>query len=134
MGTVWLLKKNSNGKASPYDTNPLGGNALMCTPTQMNVELARFLIQQGADAGIADTFGRKPIDSFLDRSLAGEFNSEDDHIVRCTVEGTNYMERRCFSLLHKMILGLTERNLEFELCSSTASINSADAIGRSPVC
>ena len=59
-----IQRLSSEGKASPYDLSLLGGNALSYTATHGHANLDRFLIQEGADADIADNFGRKAIEAF----------------------------------------------------------------------
>ena len=124
----------SEGKASPYDINLLGGNALTYAGTHGYIKLGQFLLQQGADADDADSFGRKPIEAFWDRYLSGQTEAEDSQMIRYMFEGFDYAETRCFTRVHKIVLGIICRDLESELSSSTASINTTDALGRTPIC
>jgi len=131
---VAIQRLFSEGKASPYDTNLQGGNALIYAATRRNAKLGQFLIQQGADADIADTFGRRPVEAFFDAVLSGQMEVEDSQIVKDMFEGSDYAETRCFTLIHKIIFGSVSRDLETELRSSTATINTMDALNRTPIC
>jgi ankyrin repeat protein len=46
---------------------------------------------------------------------------------------TETLERRDFSVLHKIVLGIIDKNLEAELVVSTADINTMDSLGRTPI-
>ena len=43
------------------------------------------------------------------------------------------MERRKFSVLHRIILGLCDKSLRVELLASTAEVNARDSLGRIPL-
>lgn len=131
---VAIQRLFSEGKASPYDMNLRGGNALIYAATRRNVKLGQLLIQQGADADIADIFGRKPIEAFFDVFLSGQMDAEDSQIVKSMFESSDYAETRCFTMIHKIVLGIVSRDLETELRSSTATINTVDALNRTPIC
>ena len=131
---IAIQRMFSEGKASPYDATPLGGNALTYASSQGYTKLGQFLIQQGADADIADCFGSKPIERFWDMYLSGQIETEESQIVENMLEGFDYAETRCFTLMHKIVLGILSRDLESELRSSTASINATDALGRTSIC
>ncbi len=124
----------SESKASPYDISLLGGNALIYAATHGNARLGQFLIRQGADAELADTFGRKPIEAFWDQYLSGQMGADDGQIVRCMFQDSDYAEIRCFTLIHKIVLGIVSRDLGTELHSSTAAIDVRDALNRTPIC
>lgn len=61
----------SKGDASPYDVNPRGCNALIYAVAQGNPQFGRSLLQAGADPEFTDSNGRKPIELFAERALAG---------------------------------------------------------------
>ncbi|KAL9593681.1 MAG: hypothetical protein Q9219_007436 [cf. Caloplaca sp. 3 TL-2023] len=124
----------AQGKASPYDVNPRGCNALIYAAAHGNPELGRFLLRAGADPELTDSNGRKPVELFAERAFSGQFDSDGSQVVKNMFEGTNYLESRRFSSLHKIILGLIPRDLEKELEMSTVAINDCDAQGRTPLC
>lgn len=121
----------SEGKASPFDVNPRGCNALIYAAAHGNPELGRFLLQEGADPDLPDSNGRKPVELFAERAFAGQF---DHDLVKNMFEGTTFVESRQFTILHKIVLGLIDRDLEGELELSTAAINDTDAQSRTPLC
>lgn len=46
---------------------------------------------------------------------------------------TETLERRDFSVLHKIVLGIVDKPLAAELVASTADINTKDSLGRTPI-
>ncbi|KAI4202608.1 MAG: hypothetical protein LQ348_001487 [Seirophora lacunosa] len=121
----------SEGKASPFDVNPRGCNALIYAAAHGNPELGRFLLQEGADPDLTDSNGRKPVELFAERAFAGQL---DHDLVKNMFEGTTFVESRQFTILHKIVLGLIDRDLKGEVELSTAAINDTDAQGRTPLC
>lgn len=138
MGNVQAIQKLfSEGKASPYDVNPRGSNALIYAAAHGNPELGRFLLQAGADAELTDSCGRKPVELFFERALSGQFGPPDSHnhyLVKSMFQDTGFMEGRAFTTLHKIVLGFVARDLTEELAVSTASINDCDTNGRTALC
>ena len=124
----------TEGKASPFDVNPRGCNALIYAAAHGNPELGRFLLREGADPELTDSNGRKPIELFAERAFSGQFEGEDHHLVRQMVKGTTFLESRRFTPLHKIVLGLFNHDLEQQLRLSTAAINDCDAQGRTALC
>lgn len=124
----------SEGKASPYDVNPRGSNALIYAAAHGNPRLGQFLLQAGADAELTDSSGRKPVELFCERTLSGQFDDHDQYLVKSMFKDTSFMETWSFTPLHKNILGFVNRDLEDELTVSTASINDCDAQGRTALC
>ncbi|KAL8671882.1 MAG: hypothetical protein Q9168_003635 [Polycauliona sp. 1 TL-2023] len=138
MGDVRAIQRLfSEGKASPYDVNPRGSNALIYAAAHGNAEVGNILLQAGADAELTDSCGRKPVELFFERALSGQFgppNSRDHYLVKSMFRDTTFMEGRCFTTLHKIVLGFATRDLREELTVSTSSINDGDANGRTAVC
>lgn len=124
----------SEGKASPYDVNPRGSNALMYAAAHGNPELGQFLLRNGADPELLDSNGRRPVDLFAERAFSGQYDSHGYHLVKKMYEGTNFVESRRFTPLHKIVLGLVDRDLGKELTMSISAINDCDAQGRTALC
>ncbi|KAL8852240.1 MAG: hypothetical protein Q9221_002842 [Calogaya cf. arnoldii] len=138
MGDVKAIQKLfSEGKASPYDVNPRGSNALIYAAAHGNPELGRFLLQTGADAELTDSCGRKPIELFFERALSGQFGQPDSHdhyLVKSMFKEREFLEGRSFNTLHKIVLGFVARDLGNELAVSTSFLNDCDANGRTALC
>ncbi|KAL8775050.1 MAG: hypothetical protein Q9209_000529 [Squamulea sp. 1 TL-2023] len=135
MGDIRAIQRLfSEGRASPYDVNPRGSNALICAATHGYLRMGQFLLQAGADAELTDSCGRKPVELFYERALSGQFNENDHCLVKSMFKYIAVTEGRGFTVLHKIILGLVGRNLEVELAVTTQTINSSDAHGRTAIC
>ena len=124
----------AQGKASPYDVNPRGCNALIYAAAHGNPELGKFLLQAGADPDLTDSNGCKPIELFAERAFSGQFDDYDYQLVKDMFKGTSLLENRLFSPLHKIVIGLIDQNLAKELELSTAAINNRDFHGRTALC
>ncbi|KAL8701585.1 MAG: hypothetical protein Q9201_004829 [Fulgogasparrea decipioides] len=135
VGNVQAIKALfSEGRASPYDVNPRGCNALIYAAAHGNPQLAQFLLQAGADPELTDSSGRKPIELFYERAFSGQFDDHGHHLVKSMFRGATSMEDWRFTPLHKIILGLVDKDLEKELTVSTMAINTCDAQGRTALC
>ena len=49
-------------------------------------------------------------------------------------EDFNYAQTRCFTLVHKIILGIINEDLASELHFSTAFVDTINALERTPIC
>ena len=124
----------SQGDASPLDVNPRGTNVLTYAAAHGHPRMGRFLLENGADAELVDVYGKKPIDLFWERAFSGQFNDEDYHTVRSMFQDTDYVENRHFTVVHKIVLDLVDKNLKSELSGSTANIDNVDSQGRTALC
>ena len=114
------------GLASPSDINPNGSSALLYAGKHKSLDVAQFLLQQGADPHIRNMAGRIAGDQIWDRALSGYFGAEGLSQVRALLKDTEHWERRGFSILHKVVLDVLSRDLHLELEASTATINHVD--------
>ena len=131
-----IQKLFSAGKASALDLNLIGGNALIYNAVRGNLRLTTFLLENGADLEVKDDAGNVAGDALWKSALTGEYGSNSISIVKSMTRNieSDYMERRRLTLLHKIVLGLSERNLREELELSTALLNQGDAQQRTPLC
>ena len=131
-----IQKMLSAGKASALDLNLIGGNALVYNTVRGNLRLTSFLLENGADLEVKDDAGNVAGDALWISALSGEYGSNSISIVKSMTRNvdSDYMESRRFTLLHKIVLGLSERNLREELELSTAFLNQGDAQQRTPLC
>ena len=131
-----IQKMLSAGKASALDLNLIGGTALDYNTVRSNLQLTNFLLENGADLEVKDDAGNVAGDALWKSALSGEYGSDSISIVKSMTRNvdSHYMERRRFTLLHKIVLGLSERNLREELELSTAFLNQGDAQQRTPLC
>ncbi|KAL8695208.1 MAG: hypothetical protein Q9218_000246 [Villophora microphyllina] len=124
----------SEGKASPFDVNPRGCNALIYAAAHGNPRLAQILLQAGADPELTDSSGRKPVELFYERAFSGQFDDHEHHLVKSMFKGTSFMEDRQFTPLHKIVLGFADGDLGKQLQLSTSAIDTCDAQGRTALC
>ena len=131
-----IQKMFSAGKASALDLNLIGGNALHYSTDRGNLRLTKFLLENGADLEASDDAGNVAGDALWKSALSGRYGSNSISIVKSMMRNidSDYMERRQFTLLHKIVLGLSERKLREELELSTALLNQGDAQQRTPLC
>ena len=136
-GDVGAIQKMfSAGKASALDLNLIGGNALIYTSVHSNLRLTKLLLENGADLEVKDDTGTVAGDALWKSALSGDYGSDSINIVKTMTRNvdSDYMERRQFNILHKIVLALSERNLREELELSTAFLNQGDAQQRTPLC
>ncbi len=126
-----IQKLFAEGKASPYDLNPQGSNALLYA--SHNPRLSQFLLDQGADPNHPNNLGRTSSESLWEYSFAGRFGNEGISVVGSMLKDTSHMQTQGFSTLHKIILGIASKDLESELKTSTARINVGDSKNRTPL-
>ena len=131
-----IQKMFSAGKASALDLNLMGGNAFMYNSVRGNLRLTKLLLENGADLEVKDDAGNVAGDALWKSALSGEYGSNSISIVKDMTRNvdSDNMERRRFTLLHKIVLGLSERNLREELELSTASLDQGDAQQRTSLC
>ena len=130
---VAVQKLFSERKASPFDVDDEGCNASIFAVNHRDCRVSRFLIEQGADPALPNIRGRTASELLWDRAFAGQFGNESQNAVRSMLADADYMEGRNFSVLHKIVLSLVDRDLQSELEVSTASLNSGDAAQRTPL-
>ena len=86
----------AQGRASPYDLNLIGCNALMYKGVLQNLKVARFLVEQGADPYIQCVTGRAPINLLTDFAFSGKFGSEGISIIGSIVKDIDYLRLAAF--------------------------------------
>ncbi|KAL8832355.1 MAG: hypothetical protein Q9191_000311 [Dirinaria sp. TL-2023a] len=121
----------STSKATPHDVNQMGQTALYYATS--HPKLYRFLIENRGDPNVADIYGNKPNELIGERLLCGELEEDDAYAISESLEETDFMETRQFTIIHKIVLGIVKRNLKDELEVSTALVNSTDNKGRTPL-
>ena len=124
----------AEGKASPYDLNPQGSNVLHYTADSHHLRLNEFLLEQGVDIDHPNDIGIAPSDFFWGYPLGGEVGSEGTGVVEKMLTNSGNGQMQGFSTLHKIILGVVDRDLRSELETSTAAINVGDARNLTPLC
>ena len=78
-------------------------------------------------------FVRAAADNAWDKILAKSFPRQLEDALRSMFSETECIERRDFTVLHKIVLGLVNKNLEIELNASTAEVNATDSNNRTAV-
>ncbi len=129
-----IQKLFAEGKASPYDVNPMGSSALWYTVNRRHCQLAQFLLDQGVDSDHLNEIGKTPSDLLWEHSFAGGLCTEGIGIIGSILKESHHAQTQSLSTLHKIILGIVCRDLESELELSTAEINMGDAKNRTPLC
>lgn len=131
-----IQKLFSAGKASALDLNLIGGNALIYNCVLGNLPLTKFLLENGADLEVKDDAGNVAGEELWKFALSGDYGADGISIVEALTRNvkSDYKERWRFNLLHKIVLALSERDLQAELELSTALLNQGDAQQKTPLC
>ena len=129
-----IQKLYAEGKASPYDVNTRGWNALIYSVGRNFPKLGQFLLEQGADPNLSNDTGRTPSNLLWECSFAGRLGSEGISVVGSMLRDTEYVQTQGFSTLHNIVLGICPQDLKSELGISAAKINIGDSNSRTPLC
>ena len=74
-----------------------------------------------------------PVGIAWDHVLSGNRSAEETYATISLFKDTDYLSTREFTILHKIVLGLVSKDLALELQCSTATINTPDCRGRTPL-
>ncbi|MCJ1237445.1 hypothetical protein MMC14_005430 [Varicellaria rhodocarpa] len=132
--TASMQRMFSTGQASPYDISPDGSNALSKAASRGHARLGQFLLDQVSDADFVDAAGRTIPERFWDSIFYQKLNNEDAGIIKGMFNNFDYINTLKYTPLHNIVLGFINKDLKAELSDSTATINSVDALGRTPLC
>ena len=91
---------------------------------------SRWYVKITCGSGSFSCSGRAAADNAWDKVLTKIFPAETERELKEMFSETECIERRDFTVLHKIILGLLDKDLESELAGSTATINAVDSDGR----
>ncbi len=128
-GLVNLFK---DGRASPNDVHYISGvTALHFAVAFQRISACKLLLQAGADPFLcSNKGGASAADKAWSRIFSNTLSPEGEREIRLMFSQAETMERRNFTTLHRIILGLCDKPLEEELRLSTAEVNARDCLGR----
>ena len=124
----------SQGLASPWDVQALGGSLLHYATDHGHWDLCKFLVQEGASLDKEDDFHNTPTSLAWEKVLSGSLTQDQESMVASMFTNTDYLQTRQFTILHKIVLGLIPRTLQSELDYSTRDLDAVDSSGRSCLC
>lgn len=78
----------------------------------------------------SDNSPRNKAHQFL---LMGGLSVEDVEALRSLTQGSDFIEEQNYTLLHKIVLGLSMKDLEQEIRRHPENINTTDMMGRTPL-
>lgn len=119
----------SQGIASPWDVQAIGGSVLHYAADYGHWELCKFLAEQGATLDNEDDFNNTPTSLAREKVLSGSLTANEESIVASVFANTDYLQTRQFTILHQIVLRLIPRELESELEYSTRDLDAVDASG-----
>ncbi|KAI9780713.1 MAG: hypothetical protein M1816_002762 [Peltula sp. TS41687] len=132
-GLIDLFKR---GLASPRDVSETRGYTLLRWALYgQQYETCKFLVHAGADADYRplSKFDNSPRNKASDIVLQGGLPREVVDALTCLTAESDWIEDQNFTLLHKIVTGLSMQDLEGEILSHPENINATDAMGRTPL-
>ncbi|KAL9589864.1 MAG: hypothetical protein Q9203_001319 [Teloschistes exilis] len=123
----------SEGLASPFDVQALGGSVLHYATDHGHWDLCKFLIGEGAMLDNEDDFHNTPTTLAWEKVLSGALTEDVASMVSNMFADTDFMQTRQFSIVHKIVLHLIPRSIESELDYSTRDLDAVDSSGRTPI-
>lgn len=124
------------GLASPRDVSTTRGySVLRWAMYGKQYQTCKFLLYAGADPdyrpiAASDNSPRNKAHQAL---LMGRLSDVDVEALRCLTQGDDFVEEQNYTILHRIILGLSMANLEEEICLHSELINARDAMDRTPL-
>jgi len=124
------------GLASPRDVSTTRGySVLRWAMYGKQYQTCKFLFNAGADPdyrpiAASDNSPRNKAHQFL---LMGGLSEDDVEALRCLTRGGDFIDEQNYTILHKIILGLSMVNLEEEIRVHLEDVNTTDVMGRTPL-
>lgn len=131
-----LKDLNKRGLASPRDVSTTRGySVLRWAMYGEQYQTYKFLLNAGADPdyrpiAAPDNSPRNEAHQFL---LMGGLSDDDVEALRCLTRGDDFIDEQNYSILHRIILGLSTANLEGEIRLHSEDVNITDVMGRTPL-
>ncbi|ORY15687.1 ankyrin repeat-containing domain protein [Clohesyomyces aquaticus] len=125
----------SNRAATPRDVDDMdGGSYLNYALRSRKFDMSKFLLElPGTNASLEDQFGESPIDVAWQLVLSRKTDPTFDAWLRSRMAIQERLRGRHLTTIHKIICGLCKHDLEQELETSTAEIDTPDAGGWTPL-
>ena len=126
----------SKGLASPQDVSTTRGYSILRWAMYgKQFQTCKFLLNAGADPdyrpiAVSDNSPRNKAHQFL---LMGGLSDNDVEALRCLTRDDDFIDEQNYTLLHKIILGLSLADLEEEIRLHPEYVNTTDVMGRTPL-
>lgn len=124
------------GLASPRDVSTTRGySVLRWAMYGKQYQTCKFLFNAGADPdyrpiAASDNSPRNKAHQFL---LMGGLSNDDVEALRCLTRGDDFIDEQNYTMLHRIILGLSMADLEEEIRLHPENVNKPDVMGRTPL-
>ena len=124
------------GLASPRDVSTTRGySVLRWAMYGKQYQTCKFLLNAGADPdyrpiAASDNSPRNKAHQFL---LMGGLSDDDVEALRFLTRGDDFIDEQNYTILHRIILGLSMADLEEEIRHHPDKINTTDVMGRTPL-
>lgn len=124
------------GQASPRDVSTTRGySVLRWAMYGKQYQTCKFLLNAGADPdyrpiAASDNSPRNKAHQFL---LMGGLSNDDVEALRCLTRGDDFIDEQNYTMLHRIILGLSMADLEEEIRLHPENVNKPDVMGRTPL-
>ena len=98
-------------------------------------QTCKFLFNAGADPdyrpiAASDNSPRNKVHQFL---LMGGLSNDDVEALRCLTRGDDFIDEQNYTMLRRIILGLSMADLEEEIRLHPENVNKPDVMGRTPL-
>ena len=121
------------GDASPLDASDTGWTLLHYALTAGQLSTVKFLKGAGADVHAKSACHDTPAEIAWNRILSSCLDGESENLLGEVFPDDSNLDERHFTTLHKIVLGMTGKNLADELEVTTAHINAIDSSGNTPL-
>ncbi|KAL8834483.1 MAG: hypothetical protein Q9170_003718 [Blastenia crenularia] len=121
------------GLASPRDVSSTRGYSVVRWAMYgKQFETCKFLVHAGADIdyrpiAASDNSPRHKAHQFL---LMGGLSDSEVAALRCLTQDSDFIDNQNYTILHRIVLGLSMQDLEEELSHHSELIDTPDAMGR----
>lgn len=124
-------------QASIYDVSRSNWTSVHTAFTLGRLDIVNFLVQEGADVNISANNGSNVIErawfhAQKTTAVPGDYVLSENQILQ-SIDIDEFVSQQQYSLIHKIVLGISKLSLSDVLQASTAQIDQQDWVGATPL-